>query len=81
MDPASIHGVLESRSGAAQQSKADSQPPIHSEINETWAEEPSHNLKSHTLQRALYGPGDPARRIRGGGGALQNAMAYLTWLL
>lgn len=80
MDPAIVHGVLESRSGAVQQSEAESRPPIHSEINETWAEEPSHNLKSQTLQRAMYGAGDPAR-TQGGGGALQNAMAYLTWLL
>lgn len=80
MDPPIFHGVLESGSGAEQQSKAESQPPIHSEINETWAEEPGHNLKSRTLQRALYAPGDPARTEEGDG-ALQNAMAYLTWLL
>lgn len=80
MDPEIAHGVLESGSGAAQQSGAEPWPPIHSEINESWAEEPSHNLKSHTLQRAFYGAGDPAR-TEGGGGALQNAMAYLTWLL
>lgn len=75
MGRAIVHGVLESGSGAAQQSEAESRPPIHSEINETWAEESSHNLKSHTLQRALYGAKDPARTQ--GEGAVPYKMPWL----
>lgn len=79
MDLPIVHGVLESGSGAEQQSKAESRPPIHSEINETWAEEPSHNLKSHTLQRALYGAGDPARTE--GGRGMGTMPCKMPWLI